>query len=371
MKISCLQEDLNRGLSVVKRALPTKTTMSVLQSVLINANAGKLRLTATDLALTIIYDLPAVVETSGTCALLANTFSEFVSKLPQDRIDITSDTKLHIKCHRYSSNISLINADDFPALQTPEFSTRIKIKSSVLFQALKQVEFAMLNNTAKPQLNGVCLEILDNTLWLAAADTTMMSTSKIVLLSQFPNTKIIIPAKTVGELTKILTNEDKEVFIELSQTQIRIIFDNVIIQSMLISGNYPNFRDLILQTHETQVILNTKEFLESLKLAGVFSEKKGVIMQIEQNKVSIFSGFEETGDNECSIDAVVTGPGLGIAFNGESMIEAITTISQDKIALYFQDAHKPIVVKIVGNDTFLYVLAPMYKPNISSAVSDV
>ncbi|HJM36420.1 MAG: DNA polymerase III subunit beta [Dehalococcoidales bacterium] len=377
MKLSCLQEDLNRGLAVVGRAVaPARTTLPITNNVLLASDQSRLKLVATNLEMAISYWTGAKVEEEGVITVPARLLTEFVNSLPNDRIDISLPSQVKIlglKCARFEARISGIDAKEFPPI--PEVSEGIttRIEVEAFRQAISRVAFAAATEESRPVLTGVDAQFDKNELTLAAADGFRLAVYKLPLaMAVTEKTEVIIPARTLAELNRLIPDGEETVDITVNASKGQILFrlKDIELVSQLIQGSFPQYSQLIPASHATKVVADVAEFLRATKTASIFARDGNGIVRLvatpgegQAAKLTISARSEEIGDDVGEIDAVVEGTGAKIAFNGKYLGDALSALSESQVALEITSPSSPGVLRPVSasqDNSYVHVIMPMF-----------
>jgi DNA polymerase III subunit beta len=374
MKLSCLQENLNRGLSIVGRAVATRTTLPITNNVLLSAEEGRLKLVATNLEMAISCWIGAKIEEQGSITVPARLLTEFVSSLPNDTIamNLSPQTKtLGLKCARFEARISGVDAKDFPPIPNIEDGVTSKIKVEDLRKGIAQVVFAAATEESRPVLTGVDAQFEGGTLTLAAADGFRLAVLKLPITNSVSQkTEAIIPARTLAELNRLIGDQEETVDITLNPNKSQILFrlKNVELVSQLVQGSFPNYSQLIPKSYNTRVIVNKDEFLRATKTASIFARDGSGIVRLvvtpgsESNpgKISVSARSEEIGDDVGEIDATVEGDDSKIAFNGKYLTDVLSVLKEAQVALETTSPSSPGLIRPVGADNYMHVVMPMF-----------
>ncbi|MCD6520985.1 MAG: DNA polymerase III subunit beta [Anaerolineae bacterium] len=372
MKVSCLQENLARGLSIVGRAVATRSTLPVLANILLSTDAGRLKLSATNLEIGINCWIGAQVEQEGAVTVPARLLTEFVNSLPAERIDmelLPRTQTLNLKCSRFEANIRGIDAQEFPPIIIPEEDSRANIPAEVLRRMIDQVVFAAATDESRPVLTGVLAEVSAESLTFAAADGYRLSVSS-ASLENGPETplSLIIPARALQELRRISAEAEGAVqmLVAQSRNQVFFHFDDIDLISQLVEGTFPNYKQIIPTSYNTRTVLDTGEFLKAMRMAFIFARDSSNIvrLQITPNggggRLVISASSAEYGDNVSELDAVVEGQPIEIAFNARYLIDALNVIDTEQVALETRDPSSPGVIRPVDGTDFVHVVMPMH-----------
>jgi DNA polymerase-3 subunit beta len=373
MKVSCLQENLSRGLSLVARAVATRSTLPVLGNVLLATDHGRLRLSATNLELGISCWIGAKIDEEGAITVPARTFVDLVNALPNDTVSMDLAVRtltLNVRCAAFNNDIKCIDAQEFPPFPTVEADNGLTLNVEDLRQMISQVVLAASTDDARPVLTGVLIEMSGNTMTLAAADGFRLSVRTAQLAEKAPASKAIVPARALAELGRILSDGEETVTMTLPPNRGQVIFrsKNVELVSQLIDGTFPDYRSIIPTSYTTRSVLSTSAFLKACKAADIFAREAAHSArlhvapgsQLEPGKVEITATAAETGSNETMVDATVDGSAIDIAFNVRFLVEVLNVIDTPNVALETNNTSSPGVIKPVGREDFLHVVMPMH-----------
>ena len=374
MKLSCLQENLNRGLSVVGRAVATRTTLPITNNVLLATDQSRLKLVATNLEMAISYWIGAKIEEEGTITVPARLLTEFVNSLPSDRIDITlfPRTKtLGLRCARFEARISGMDAKDFPPIPAVEEGIATKVEVDALHQGVTQVVFAAATEESRPVLTGINAEFDGDLLTLAAADGFRLAVYKLsIAVPVSQKTEVIIPARTLAELNRLAADQEEAVEITVNPKKSQALFrlKNTELVSQLVQGTFPNYTQLIPQSYNTRAVVSVADFLRATKTASIFARDGSGIVRLvvapgskpTPGKMTISARSEEIGDDVGEIDAIVEGEEAKIAFNGRYLTDVLSVLHEAQVALETTNPSSPGVIRPVGVDNYIHVVMPMF-----------
>ncbi|MBE0682093.1 MAG: DNA polymerase III subunit beta [Anaerolineales bacterium] len=375
MKVTVLQENLARGLSVVSRAVSPRSTLPVLSNILIATDEGRLRLSATNLELGITCWIAARIDEDGSTTVPSRTFSDLVSSMPSDQVQLTLDLKtqnLHVKGGASNNDIKCIDAQEFPPLPTPEMKDAVQLNVADFKEMIHQVAFAASTDEARPVLMGVLMNVEKDKVTMAAADGFRLSVRKAQLsqsVSQPIN--VIIPARALNELARVASDGEEPIYMVVPKNRGQVLFrvKDVEVVSQLIDGTFPDYHQIIPRNYKSRTLVSTASLLKACKQAEIFAregsnvarldikESKG---EMQPSEVEISATSEETGKNETIVEATVDGGSVLIAFNVKFLREALEVIKTPNVALETSAANAPGVVRPVGDDNFLHVIMPMH-----------
>jgi len=373
MKLSCLQENLNKGLGIVGRALAARTTLPITNNVLLSADESGLMLAATNLEMVISHRIGAKVEEEGAITVPARLLSEFVSSLPSgEKVEMKLVGKtLEIRCARFDARVSGIDAADFPPIPKVDNGIKTKIDAATLRQAINQVVFAAATEESRPVLTGVDAQFEENLLTLAAADGFRLAVYRMSLVTTVKEkTEVIIPSRTLNELNRLITDDEETINITVNPNKSQVMFHlkNTQLVSQLVQGTFPKYSQLIPQSFAGRSTVTVVEFLRVCKMASIFTrDGSGIVRlvmtpggELTPGKITVSSKSEELGDDMGEIDAIVEGQEAKTAFNGRYLTDVLSVLKEQKVILETTNPSSPGVIKPVGTDNYLHVIMPMF-----------
>jgi DNA polymerase-3 subunit beta len=375
MKVSCLQENLAEGLSIVGRAVSPRSTLPVLGNVLLATDGGRLRLSATDLEVGINCWIGAKVEEDGATTVPARTFIDLVNALPPGQVDlelVVRTQTLNLRAARSEANIKGIDAQEFPIVTVPDEEARgILIEPDVLRQAVEQVAFAAATDESRPILTGVLGQFEHEQLTLAAADGFRLSVRTVELPDGVSDPfSIIIPAQALTELRRVSGHQEDPIAIHVTPQRNQVIFEltDVVLVSQLIDGNFPDYGQIIPRERKTHTVIDTAPFLKACKMAQIFARDAANISRIqvepgselEPGRVRVSATSAETGEDVSEIDASIDGDGVEIAFNVKYLIDVLSVTSAPQVSLDTTTSSSPGVIRPIGEESFTHVIMPMH-----------
>jgi len=379
MKLSCLQENLNRGLSVVGRAVATRTTLPITNNVLLATEKSRLKLVATNLEMAISCWIGAKVEEEGAITVPARLLTEFVSSLPTEKVgkkgektaetvdmSLSPQTKtLGLKCARFEARISGIDAKDFPPIPKVAEGITTKVEVGALRQGITQVAFAAATEESRPVLTGVDAKFEGDSLTLAAADGFRLAVYKLPLASPVSKeTEVIIPARALSELNRLVAEQEEAVEITVNSSKGQALFrlKNIELVSQLVQGSFPNYAQLVPHSYTTRAVVSVSDFLRATKTASIFArDGSGIVrLMIAPGKLVVSARSEEIGDDVGEIDAQVEGDEAKIAFNGKYLTDVLSVLREAQVALEATSPSSPGVLRPVGVDNYIHVVMPMF-----------
>jgi DNA polymerase-3 subunit beta len=374
MKLTCLQENLKRGLATVSHAVAGKSTLPVLANVLLATDGGRLKLAATNLEVGITHWIGAQVQEEGAVTVPAKLLADVVGGLPNDRVTITLDPRtqtVKVECGRFTSNIKGIEADEFPTIPSiADKEPTASLPPDVLREAIDQVAFAAAADDSRPVLAGVLVRLRDNRLFLAAADGFRLATRTVALPEPVAQaSEFIVPARALSELARIASDSEGPVTIIVTPGGGQVLFhtENTELVSRLIDGKFPDVERIIPQRYATRTVLDTSELAKAVKLASYFANASQNVVKLTMEpggelgpgRLVISANAAEVGDNTGELDGMVHGEGGQIALNVKYLAEVLGAIKTAQIAVESQTAQSPGVFKPVGQEGYIHIIMPM------------
>ena len=377
MQLSCLQENLSRGLSIVQRAVATRTTLPITQNVMMATDNARLKLSATNLEIAISTWVGAQVEEEGSLTVPARLLTEFVNSLPAARIDVTSSPQplgLGLKCERFEAHINGQDADDFPPIPTVDEGAVGRIEAAVMRDAINRVAFAAATDDSRPVLTGIKVEMSGDSFTFAAADGFRLAVYDGKLAEPIPeDISFTVPARALQEVGRLISSQSDPVEFTVTPQKSQALFrlDNVELVSQLVQGTFPNYRQLIPESYDTRAIVTHESFTQATRAASTFARDGSGIVRLNmttsedgaEGKLAVSSRAEELGDNVGEIDARIEGEDAKIAFNSRFLSEVLDVLSGDEVALETTTPSSPGVIKPASdpeNHSYTHVVMPMF-----------
>ncbi|MCA1954799.1 MAG: DNA polymerase III subunit beta [Anaerolinea sp.] len=373
MKVTVSQQHLAHGLGLVSRAVSPRNTLPVLANVLIATDEGRLRLSATNLDLGITCWIPAQIAEEGAVTLPARTFADLIGTLPNDAVTLNLNVRtqtVNVRCGSNSTDIKGIDAQEFPPIPVPDLQTGVELNVAEFKEMIQQVAFAASSDDARPVLQGVMMNVTGSELTLAATDGFRISVRKSTLAepAQKP-ISIIVPARALSELARIASDGEQTLVMNVPAERGQVIFHlkNAELVSLLIEGNFPDYRAIIPRSFKTHTVLSKGEFLNACKQAEIIARESNNVIRLNltptpdgPGKVELSAQSEETGASQISVDANIEGPGLLIAFNVRFLREVLDVLRTPSVVLETNANNTPAVIKPVGDENFTHVIMPMH-----------
>ena len=369
MKIICTKSDLVHAVSIVSKAVSNNTTLPILKCILIEASTGNIKLTANDMELGIETTIDGQIHQPGKIAIEAKLFSEIVRKLPDNDITIETDDqyKATITCEKACFQIMGQEGEEFPSLPEIEKNQSITLSQFSLKEVIRQTIFSIADNDSNKLMTGELFDMNGDILKVVSLDGHRISIRKIELKESYEPKKIVVPGKTLIEVSKILSGEaDSEVRLYFTANHIVFEFDDTVVVSRLIEGEYFRIEQMLSNDYETKVRINKRELLNCIDRATLLvkeGDKKPIIINIQDEMMELKIKSEKgTMDEEIMITK--EGKDLLIGFNPKFLIDALRVIDDEEADLYFMNAKAPCFIKDEG-ESYVYLILPV---NFSGAV---
>ena len=372
MIVSVLQENLAKSLSIVGKAVESSPQLRVLANVWLETEDSRLKLSATNLELSITCWIGAKVEQAGSVTLPAKTFSELVNNLSNERVDLRLDTTthtMHVKCGTQNSNIRGIDADEFPPINHNE-KADLYVEGKILREMINQTAFAAAKEQNRPILTGVYVQLDEGILTMAAADGYRLAVRTAELdETNMDSQDMVVPAKTMSEVARVI-EDDQEVGISLPTQRDSVTFfmPNVLVSSQLLEGRFPDFASIIPRSYVTSTVMYTADLLRVCQRAEIFARDNANSANLhvkpatspgEPAEVIIVGKSAERGDSEGMLDASAEGEPLNISFNIKYLIEVLRVVKEERVVFQSNGAENPGVLRPENREDFVHVIMPM------------
>lgn len=350
MKIICSKTSLSKSINISLKAVAGKTTMPILECILIDASANQIKFISNDMELGIETIVEGTIEQKGIVALDAKIFSEIIRKLPDSLVTIQTNDSLNtmITCEKSKFNIPGKSGEDFTYLPVIEKEESLTISQFTLKEMIRQTIFSIAVNENNKLMTGELFEIKDGILKIVSLDGHRISIRNMQLKKQYPDKKVIVPGKTLGEISKILSGEvDSQVNIYFGQNHILFEFDSTIVVSRLIEGEYFKIEQMLSNDYETMVSINRKEFLDCIDRASLFireSDKRPIIIQISDGIMELKMN-SSMGSMDEHIDIEKEGQDILIGFNPKFLMDALKVIDDETINIYLVNPKAPCFIR--------------------------
>ncbi len=375
MKLSCTRENLYQGLSITSHAGGKNANLPILSNILLRADIGGLKLTATNLELTITCTIRGKVDQPGEYTLPAKLFSDYVALLPNERVDLDLlDHAVSVVCEKTKTKINGLPANEFPLIPPVTGGVRFSVTAAAFDSALGNVLFAVATNEARQALTGVFMHFdgLNDQLVLAATDSYRLAEKIIPLRERVEGErKTIVPSRTLAELRRILSvlrdnaEAPEAVEIELTESQIVFRYGTVELSSRTVEGVYPDYRQIIPKSSSTEIVVSKSAFAQAIKRTSLFSKAGLFDVKLEANPVdktvTLSAADVGRGENTVSIEGDVSGMPNAAVLNFRYLLDGVNAMTSDRVVLRLIDAMNPCVVTPENRpeDKYLYIVMPI------------
>ena len=363
MKIICSKSNLSKGVNIALKAVPSKTTMPILECILIDATANQIKFVTNDMELGIETMVDGTISEKGMIALDAKIFSEIIRKLPDNDVTIQTDDKLNtlITCEKAKFNIPGKSGEDFVYLPMIERDASITLSQFTLKEMIRQTIISIAVNENNKLMTVELFEIKDNYLKIVSLDGHRIAIRRMELAKDYEDRKIIVPGKTLNEISKILSGEvDDQVTIYFTKNHILFEFDQTLVLSRLIEGEYFRIDQMLSSDYETKLKINKKEFLSCIDRATLLvreGDKKPIIINITDTSM-VLTIDSAMGSMDEEIDIVKEGKDILIGFNPKFLIDALRVIDDEEITIYLVNPKAPCFIKD-DKGSYTYLILPV------------
>ena len=371
MKITCQKAELAKGVNIVSKAVPTRTTMAILECILIDASTNEIKLTANDMEIGIETIIEGTIEERGIIALDARFFSDIVRKLPDNEVTIETDAtfKTTITCEKANFTIVGKSGEDFAYIPIIPRNEPILLSQFTLKEVIRQTIFSIADNENNKLMTGELFEIEGNHLKVVSLDGHRISIRNIELKESYENKKVVVPGKSLIEVSKIIPGSTEEmVNLFITDNHIIFEFDNTTVVSRLIEGEYFKIDQMLSTDYETKFKINKRELLDCIDRATLMvkeGDKKPIIMDITDGNMELKIN-SVAGSMKEDIEIGKEGKDILIGFNPKFLIDALRVIDDEEADLYFMNAKAPCFIKDEG-ESYVYLILPV---NFSGAVQE-
>jgi len=367
MKVTCRPSVLGQALQIVSRAISSRTTLPILNNILIETTSEGLALTATNLEIGIRKLVPAEVSMEGSTTAPARLLTDFVSTLPDQDLEMTLDgatQSLNLRCARFDTHIKCIEAEEFPPGPRPDEGDRIEVALDDLVTAVEQTQMAASTDEARPVLTGVLVQVQGGGLTLAATDGHRLAVSKLGASGAGDlDASLIVPARALAELSRVLKGEPGRVEVIISKARNQIFFKagSSELTSRLIDGKYPNYAQVIPNKSSTTVKVSTAELTQTVRAVSLFARDSANVIRVKAQPGSLVlsATTNEVGDSRAEMAADVDGSDIQIAFNARYVLDALGVLGENEVELLFDGPLSPGLLRPPGKEHYLYVIMPV------------
>jgi len=364
MKISCTQENLSKGLAIVSHMVGTRTTLPVLNNILLKVEKGRLYLSATDLEIGINTWVGAKVDKEGAITIPARLLSEFITTNTDKTINLElKETSLHLESEHYKANIKGIEASEFPLIPEIKDGAKMSLLASLLKEGILKTAFACALDETRPVLAGVLLKTVQNKLKMVATDSYRLA-EKTIGLDAAPDkaTNIIVPGRTMMEIGRLIDESVEKAEILIGENQVQFKLGPTVIVSRLVEGSFPDYEQIIPTGIKTKVTLKNNLFQNAIKMASFFARDtaNNIKFQLKKpSKLNIIAVSPQMGDNISELTGEITGEDLEIAFNAKFILDVLPVLQSEEILIEFAGSLSPGILRPKTDKNYLYIIMPL------------
>ena len=373
MKLTTQQEDLQRGLNTVGRAVATRSTLPQTSHIYLATDGGRLKLAATNLEIAITAWVSAAVEDEGAITIPARLLTEFIASLPTVEVALTvapRSKQAQIVAARSDATISGMDAEDFPPIPTIDSGETIRLEPAALREAIEHTVLVAATDESRPVLTGVDLKIEEGQITMAASDGLRLAVYTMDI-AEAPSDvlEIILPGRALVELGRLLADQEEPVTLQVNSTRSQVLFrlSDVELTAQLIQGTFPSYTQLIPSEYQTRATVDAAEFLREVRTAAVFARDGSGIVRLvvspgngEPGKLTLSARAEEQGEHQGEMDASVDGEEARIAFNSRYLQDVLQVLGGGQLALESTGPSNPGVFRPVGREDYVHVIMPMF-----------
>lgn len=363
MKIQCSKQSLINGVNIVSKAVPSKTSMSILQCILINTDNNVITLTANDTELGIETKIEGNILEYGKIALDAKFFSEIVRKLPDSMvtIQVMDNNETIITCEKAKFTLSGKDGEEFVALPKINRVNNVLISDFSLKEIIKQTIFCVGQNSSNQIMNSELFSIKGDNLEVVALDGHRIAYRKIKLKNTYPDLKVIIPGKTLNEIERILTGDsNKDILIYFERNHVLFEMDETIIVSRLVEGSYFEYEKMLTNDYETKIKVNRKDIFNCIDRSTLLlreGEKKPIIFEVRNGNIN-FSIRTLVGEMSEDLPVEISGSDIDIAFNPQFYLDTLKVLEDEVIDIYMMSPKNPCIIRN-SDDSYVYLILPV------------
>lgn len=361
MKFIINQRDLTKHINIAQKGISSRTTLQILDGILIETMKDKIKLTATDLEISIETFANCEILEEGSIVVNSRIFGDIIKKLPDMLINIeVTNNNINIKCENSEFNIIGNPGADYPDLPVVIEQNNFVLPKDLFKNAIRQTVFATTQDETRPSLTGVLLEIENNEISFVSLDGYRLALRKIPTKSDI-SLKIIIPGRSLNELNKILEDREEDITISAAPGQVIFNIGDTIVYSRLLEGQFFNYKDIMRKDHKTKVTVNKREFQNALERASLLAkeEKANLVRLNVLDENVIIRSNSEIGDVYERLSSSQTGENLNIAFNSRYILEGIKIMDAEELELNFMGSLNPCIINGVDDENYTYLVLPV------------
>lgn len=362
MKVICTQENLKTGLLTVGRIISSNSSLPILNNLLIKTENGALKISSTNLEVAITTHIRCKVEEEGELTVQCKAATDLINSLPNKNLNLQYlNNQLEIEAENYHTAIKTLPAEEFPLIPTIEPKETLNLNSEELKQAIDQVVFAASANQTQPEIAGILFSFEDTILKIAATDRYRLAEKKLILPKKY-TAEVIVPQKTILELSRIIGGGKGAVEIALGETQISFAFNDTKIISRVIDGQYPDYKQIIPATFFTKVSTEKQDFINALRTAGVFSHQNNSVRleySVEKQTVTLTAQSQELGKSAVDLPSAIEGKSGAVILNYHYVLGCLLSLGAKTVIIKIIDDSSPSLILPEGDDSYIYLVMPI------------
>jgi DNA polymerase III subunit beta len=363
-RITCTKEELVQGLSLVGRAVSSRTAIQILSGILLEARDGELRLAATDMELSLRASVPAQVEGDGAVVLPGRTLVDIARLLPGDEVTIEhrdSESVAHVSSGSARYTLHTYNAEDFPRLPELTEAETFSVDREAMLETIARVARAASRDEARPVLTGVLVQFAGAKLVMAATDSYRLAVKETALESPAPDLEAIVPSRALQELSRIAGDAD-EIAVGVQENQVLFSAGGVWLTTRRIDGQFPNYRQLLPETFEHELTVPRTELLDVVRRAAVMIQRATPLqLRFSDGEVTVVARTHEVGESKESMPVAYSGEPLDIGFNADFLQQGLESVEGDDVKMKLISSLRPAILTDEADD-FTYLVMPIRLP---------
>ncbi|HEV8601595.1 MAG TPA: DNA polymerase III subunit beta [Patescibacteria group bacterium] len=362
MRLVCTKDNLKKGLFVVSRVVGTGNPLQVLNNILVKTDQGRIKLSSTNLEIGVNTWIGGKIEEEGSLTVPARLINEYINNLPTDKVLISSkDTTLNLESENYHTNIKGLSAEDFPLIPQVQDEAYAKVSGEDLKKALSETIWAAAVNETQPEISGIYFAFEEDKLRIAATDRYRLAERMLKLAEPVAHPKdVIVPARTILELYKILGAGKYNVEIYFSESQVLFKFDETELISRLIDGQYPDYQQIIPKEFKTEVVLGRDDLIHALKATSLFApESNNIQIDVDESGITVAASSAQAGENVTKVPAKVTGDKNSAVFNFRYLIDCLNSLPESGVVFKMISDSSPAMVTPEKRSDYLYIVMPI------------
>lgn len=363
MKLECSIDKIKNAIMKVEKITGKNLTLPVLDSILLISNGKSLKLRATNLSLGVEIEIPAKIIKEGSILIKGDVLSNIFNNLNQDNVISLENINNNLSLKTKDNNILLKCQphEDFPTIPNITGDS-FKIPAKKFIEGIRSVYYSSSVSDIKPEISSVFIYPEEDNLVFVATDSFRLAEKKIKTKQIHEFNSILIPLKNISEIIKLFSDIDEDLNICLNKNLISLSSNGIYLTSRIIDGNFPDYKQIIPKNPTSEVVVLKQDLLNSLKIANIFSDKFNQVnfkIKTKEKLFEINSQNSDVGENKTKISAAISGEDIEVSFNYKYFLDCFQSVNQDSLTLYFNQANKPLIIKGVGDNTFIYLIMPM------------